>query len=168
MLQIEKTSEIAHDLLLIQQERMMFYEQAARLFNKDEDIYKCIQSLARQCMDFILELKPHADLRSADTADFSDIRGEIYHRWQLQGLTPGCQPADMICTCEENEIAITNAYQNALIEENHIGRNLRQLFSRQLKRIVDSLSALQSHKKPLVPEPVSNEKKFCVMWTTRV
>jgi hypothetical protein len=168
MVQIEKTTEIAHDLLMIQQERMLFYEQVAKLFNKDDDIYKSILSLAKQCRDFILELRPHADLRSADPADFSDIRGEIYHRWQLQGLTPGCQPSDMICTCEENEKAITNAYKRALVEENSIGRNLRQLFSRQLNRILESLALLQSHKKPSVPEPVSKEKKFCVMWTTRV
>ena len=168
MLQIEKRTEIAHDLLLIQQERLLFYEQAARLFNSDEDIYKCIQSIAKQCMHFILELRPHADLRATDPADFFDIRGEIYQRWQMQGLKANCQPADMISTCEENERAITSAYEKALVEEHPIGRNLHQLFSKQLRKIFEALSLLQSHKKPTVPEPVSKEKQFCVMWTTRV
>ncbi len=168
MLTIEKKTEIAHDLMLIQQERMMFYEQAGKMFGRDEDFYKCVQVITNQCMDCILELRPYAILRSADPADYSEIRGEIYHRWQLHGLTSGCQAADLISTCEENERAITTAYEKALVEEHPIGRNLHQLFSNQLQRIADSLSLLQSHKKPSVPEPVSKEKQFCVMWTTRV
>lgn len=168
MLSIEKKTEIAHDLMLIQQERMMFYEQAGKLFSRDEDFYKCVKVITNQCMDCILELRPYADLRSADPADYSEIRGEIYHRWQLQGITPGCQAADLISTCEENEKATSTAYEKALVEEYPIGRNLRQLFTNQLQRIAYSISLLQSHKKPSVPEPVSKEKQFCVMWTTRV
>ena len=45
MIVIEKRTEIAHDLMLIQQERMSFYEQAAKLLNSDEDFFRCIQAI---------------------------------------------------------------------------------------------------------------------------
>ena len=73
-------------------------------------------------MDFILELRPYANLRSVDPADFSDIRGDIYNRWHFQGIATGSAPVDVINTCEENEKAITTAYEKALGEESSLGR----------------------------------------------
>ena len=167
MITIEKRTEIAHDLVQIHQERMKFYEQAEKFINLDEHFYNCIRSIINQCRAFILELRPFAEFRSADPADYSEFRGDIYNRFQIQGLTAGTPQADLISTCEENEKAITAAYENALTEEPPVDKGLQQVISRQLRRVFESLSLLQSHKKPTLPNTISKEKKSHVMWSTR-
>ncbi|HEX7846473.1 MAG TPA: hypothetical protein VF476_11795 [Chitinophagaceae bacterium] len=169
MLTIEKKTEIAHDLMLIQRERLLFYDQARKLLKNDDGFHQCIHFITNQCIDCILELRPYAELRFADPADFSDIKGEVYHCWSgIKGFSTGCQPGDVICVCEENERAATAAYEKALVEGFTIGKSLQQLFSVQLNRMHESLSLLQSHKKPSAPETISNAKKFSVTWSSRL
>ncbi len=145
--------EIVHDLLLIQQDRVIAYETICRYNDQDEVICRFLRKIAVQCRNSFLELRRHIDLSYGDPADRVEIKGEIYRDWPgVKQFLPCSQCHEIIHACEWNEIRAAIAYQKALTSGENLSRELKQIIYNQLKEIRESFRFIHECKeKPTAP-----------------
>ena len=170
MNRFNKSSEVMHDLLLIQNDRKAAYEKIVKWPGQDESIRNHIKKLIMQCRNCILELRRHIDMTGSDPADRADIRGEIYHEWPgVRDYVTGNSIPDMIIALESNEKQVVTAYQRALQSEESLCEELRTVINDQLSLIHQSLNQIQERKeKPLDHATVPEEEKPFVIFRERV
>ena len=170
MNRFDKSTEVMHDLLLIQNDRKAAYEKIVKWPGQDESIRNHIKKLITQCRNSILELRRHIDMTGSDPADRADIRGDIYHEWPgVRDYVSGNSIPDMIIALESNEKQVVTAYQKALQPVGNLCEELRMLINDQLSQIHQSFIELQERKeRPLAHTTITEEEKPFVIFRERV
>ena len=170
MNRFDKSTEVMHDLLLIQNERKAAYEKIVKWPDHTASVRNHIKKIIRQCRNSILELRRHIDMTGSDPADRANIRGDIYRSWPGIGdFMPGDSINDMIAGLENNEKEVVLAYQKALQSEDKLSEDLRKLINDQLSLINQSFNQIQEYKeKPLEHRPATEEEKPFVIYRERV
>ncbi|SRR5258705_8506554 len=161
MNRFDKSMEVMHDLLLIQNDRKIAYEKIVKWPNHEELIRKHIKKVIMQCRNCILELRRHIDMTGSDPADRADIRGEIYHEWPgITDLTLVNSIPETIALLERNEKEVALFYQKALQLEESLCEEFRTLLSDQLGLVHKSLEYLHERKEnPIEPATLTEEEK---------
>jgi len=170
MNRFDKSTEVMHDLLLIQNDRKTAYEKIVKWPGQEESIRHHLKKIIMQSRNSILELRRHIDMTHSDPADRVDLRGEIYHTWAgTREFMPGDSISDMILALEDNEKEVALAYQKALQSEDNLCEELRTMINDQLSLIHQSFNRIQEYKeKPLQRATASEEEKPFVIYRDRV
>jgi uncharacterized protein (TIGR02284 family) len=170
MNRFDKSTEIMHDLLLIQNDRKAAYEKIVEWPDHNESIRHHIKKIIMQSRNAILELRRHIDMTGSDPADRAHIRGEIYHSWSGSGeFVPSDSISDVIAALENKEKEVAMAYQKALQPEDTLDEELRTLLNDQLSLIQRSFNYIQEYKeKPLERASTSEEEKPFVIYRERI
>lgn len=115
MSRIAKSTEILHDLLVIQNDRTIVYERIAKFPDYEQGIYKLLKKIAVESRNSMHELRCHIDGTYGDPADKVEIRGEIYRNWPgTKYFLPDNTTNEIFVCFECNEKASATAYQKAL------------------------------------------------------
>ena len=170
MNRFNKSSEVMHDLLLIQAARKTAYEKMVKWPGHDESIRNHIKKIIMQCRNCILELRRHIDMTHCDPADRVELRGEVYHNWPgIQDFMPGDSRGDVIGLLESNEKEVALAYQQALQNDAELCESFKTLISDQLGLIHRSFEYIRERKEtPLEPATISEEEKPFVIFRDKV
>jgi uncharacterized protein (TIGR02284 family) len=170
MNRFDKSTEVMHDLLLIQNDRKAVYEKIVAWPGIDESICNHIKKIIRQCRNCIMELRGHVDMTGSDPADKADIRGELYHEWPgISDFTPNNSIPEIIESLESKEKEVALAYQKALQCEDNLRQEFRTLISDQLSIIHRSFGSIVERKEqPGERVMISEEEKPFVILRDRV
>ncbi|MEO7922840.1 MAG: hypothetical protein ABIR30_04125 [Chitinophagaceae bacterium] len=152
MVRFEKSVEMLHDLMLIQQERALVYEKLIKYSGQETAVCNLLQKIAVQSRNCMIGLRRHIDLCCGDPADRVDVKGDIYRNWPgTKYLLPGSSLTEVYLNCEYNEKETILAYQRA-INSGEICESLREILHEQLRFMRQSFRELNECKeKPAAP-----------------
>lgn len=168
MSRIAKSTEILHDLLVIQNDRTTFYERLAKFPGYEETICKLLKKITSQSRSFILELRSHIDINYGDPADRVEIKGEIYHNWPgMKYFLPDDNYNEIFDSFECNEKATEVAYQKALVWGNNLCHECQSIISNHLKTIRESLAYIQDYKYKPAGTQINSEKQISPSFSRR-
>jgi hypothetical protein len=136
MNRLGKCAEILHDLFLIQQQRIHFYQQLLTQATHDAETVRFLQDISYASQAFALTLRSRLDIHLGDPADRAEVKGELYELWSReQVLEKAHSEANIAERCEHIEKATENIYMEALSACAELSHDARVLIVDQLKRI---------------------------------
>src|SRR5689334_1211517 len=108
----ERKTEIVHDLLHIQQKRMLAYEKALKDCSpQDSSVCGLLRGMVEQSRQCITELRCLTASETGEPADRAEIKGDIYRDWpEINFFSPGITINEIIVCCGHIEKTTTQAY----------------------------------------------------------
>jgi len=136
MTRIDKCAEILHDLLLIQQQRIHFYQELLAQHSPDSGTTRLLRNISYASQAFALSIRRRLDVNLGDPADHVDIKGDIYEQWNRQQVLDKNQPVSQIAEqCEQIERTTENLYLEALSACSELSHESKNLIVNHMKRI---------------------------------
>ena|SRR5690242_5342685 len=154
-------TEIVHDLLHIQQKRMLAYEKALKqCLPADDLVCELLRGMVAQSRQSITELRCHTTAETSEPADRVDIQGEIYRDWpEINYFAAGITVHEIVLCCGYIEKTTTLAYRRALEQEEFFDTDLRQLIYQQWIQTQGSFESVYAHMgRPSAPEVGGEER----------
>lgn len=113
---IEKSVEVLHDLIEINNSRIEGFENAiSNLSAEDNDLKPIFEEYAQQSRTFSQELNSELANYSGDYEKSEMTSGAIHRAWiEVKALFTGHDRASLLAECERGEDAIKKAYTTAL------------------------------------------------------
>jgi hypothetical protein len=160
----ERRTEIVHDLMHIQQKRMIAYERAMKYCSPaDSSVCELLRGMVAQSRQCITELRSHAAAEHGEPADRAELKGDIYRDWpELNYFSPGSTTSDIVHCCSYIEKTTTLAYKKALAREELFDNELKDLIHHQLTITEESFVSIYAHMgRPSAPEIGGEERMPC-------
>jgi uncharacterized protein (TIGR02284 family) len=160
----ERRTEIVHDLMHIQQKRMVAYERAMKYCSpRDSSVCELLRGMVAQSRQCITELRCHTAAEHGEPADRAELKGDIYRDWpEINYFSPGNTTYEIVHCCGYIEKTTTQAYKRALEKEELFDNELRQLIHHQLAITQESFESVYAHMgMPSAPEITGEERMPC-------
>lgn len=161
---IDRRTEIVHDLMHIQQRRMVAYEKAIRYCSpRDSSVCELLKGMIAQSRQCITELRCHTAVEHEEPADRSESKGDIYREWpEIKYFSPGDTTSEIVHCCGYIEKNITQAYKRALEKEELFDSELRQLIYQQMAITEGSFESIYARAgRPSAPGVTGEERMPC-------
>lgn len=113
---IEKSVEVLHDLIEINNSRVEGFENAlSNLSAEDNDLKPIFEEYAQQSRTFSQELNSELANYNGDYEKSEMTSGAIHRAWiEVKALFTGHDRASLLAECERGEDAIKKSYNTAL------------------------------------------------------
>ena|SRR5687768_3956772 len=159
----DRKTEIVHDLLHIQQKRLVAYEKAMKYCSPgDASVCKLLGGMVAQSRQCITELRCHTAAEHGEPADRAEVKGDIYREWPgINYFSPGNTIYEIILCCSHIEKTTTQAYRRALEKEELFDNDLKQLIYHQWIMTQESCESVHALGRPSAPETSGEERMPC-------
>lgn len=160
----DRRTEIVHDLMHIQQKRMMAYEKAIKYCSpRDASVCELLRGMVAQSRQCITELRCHTAAEQGEPADRSESKGDIYREWpEINYFSPGDTTSDIVHCCSYIEKTITQAYKRALEKDELFDNELKQLIYHQMLITQGSFESIYAQMgRPSAPSITGEERMPC-------
>lgn len=141
-------SVVVHDLIEINNDRILGYEKAAEQ-TQEPDLKSLFNKMAEESRGYKKQLQDYAaPVGSIEDEDATTNRGKLYRAWMdVKAPFGGDSRKSLLNSCEFGEDAIQKAYDGALKEIDHVeSPELRDLVGHQkmaLRKSHDQVKALR-------------------------
>ena len=152
MIDIKKTSETLHDLVLVNNDRVEGYEKA---WSQTDDSFAELKELFKEFAD---ESRYYAEelhekikvLGSEDGIESTTIPGKIYRVWMdIKFMFTGSDSKAILESCEFGEDAIQKAYNEALEERKYMDADTIRMIEWQCRSLKDSHDLIKEYRDKL-------------------
>lgn len=140
----KQTIEVLNDLIQINNDRIMGYEQAIRDSQpEDTDLKILYASMVAESHRMKIALATEVQALGAELEQGTTISGEIYRAWNdIKAVFAGHDRQATLINCEHGEEAAQHAYRQALNHE--LPSYLRELLSRQQEALRTSMEEIRT------------------------
>ncbi len=159
-----RRKEIVHDLMHIQQKRMVAYEKAIKYCSPgDSSVCDLLRGMVAQSRQCITELRSQSAAEHGEPADRAELKGDIYREWpEINYFSPGDTSSEIVHCCSYIEKTTTQAYKRALEREELFDNELRQLIYQQLTITQESFDSIYAQMgRPSAPGITGEERMPC-------
>ena len=159
-----RRSEIVHDLMHIQQKRMVAYEKALKeCCPHDHSVCELLHGMVEQSRQSITELRCHTSSESSEPADRAEIKGDLYRDWpEINYFNAGNSLHEILLCCGYIEKTTTQAYRRALEQEDELDIELKQVIYQQWISSSESFQSVYAYLgRPSAPETGGEERMPC-------
>lgn len=142
----KETIEVLNDLIQINNDRIVGYEQAIRdTKSEDTDLKILYASMVAESHRMKIALATEVQALGAETEQGTTTSGKIYRAWNdIKAVFSGHDRQAILLNCEKGEEATQRAYRQALNHE--LPSYIRELLDRQqeaLKTSMDEIRAMR-------------------------
>ncbi len=139
---LESTTDLLNDLIIINNDRAEGYESAA-VEAKDLALTGLFEAMARDSRKFASELSLEVTLSGDEATTGTSTAGKIYRAWMdiKSKITKGDRVA-ILNSCEEGENVAIEAYEKALVSKTKISEELASKLVEQKKLIAEGLQTI--------------------------
>jgi uncharacterized protein (TIGR02284 family) len=137
--------ETLNDLVLINNDRILGYENALKEVKEDtENIKPLFLEMIDLSRNFKMQLATEIEVLGSDVESGTSTGGKIHRVWlNLKATFSGHREKSVLEACEFGEDAIKKAYESAL-EEDHIPKYIRQILIEQLDELTEAHDEIKS------------------------
>ena len=127
----KETIEILNDLVLVNNDRIVGYEEALKEIEVDDgELRPLFLELIEQSHQFKMQLATEIEVLGSDVESGTSTSGKIHRAWlEVKAAFSGHSEKNILEECESGEDAIKKAYESALDNEylpNYIKDILRE------------------------------------------
>jgi uncharacterized protein (TIGR02284 family) len=134
---IKETIEILNDLIQINNDRILSYQDALNEID-DEDIKPLFLELIDQSHGFKMQLGTEIEVLGTDIEKGTSVSGKIHRAWlKIKETFSGHDDKSILEECEFSEDAIKEAYQSA-IEEEYLPEYIKDILIEQANDLIDA------------------------------
>jgi uncharacterized protein (TIGR02284 family) len=139
------TAETLNDLVQINNDRIVGYENALKeLDADDEHLRPLFLELIDQSHRFKLQLGTEIEVMGSDIDSGTTTSGKIHRAWlNLKATFSGHNEKNILEECEFGEDAINKAYQSALAEE-HVPNYIKDILREQQSYLMEAHDEIKS------------------------
>ena len=147
----EKTVDVLHDLIEINNDRVAGFEKAVADINDENvDLKAVFLGYATQSRKFSQELTALVAARGGEAETGNSVAGTLHRAWiDVKSLFGGSDRSSILSEAERGEDAIKKAYQTALTDGGLSGETLQTVTnqSQDINAAHDSIKALRDISK---------------------
>jgi uncharacterized protein (TIGR02284 family) len=141
----KETIETLNDLVLINNDRILGYEDALKDLGEDEDNLKPLfLELIDQSHRFKEQIAKEIEVLGSDVEGGTSTSGKIHRTWlNVKAAFSGHSEKSILEECEFGEDAIKKAYETALAED-HVPNFIREILNEQLGYLIEAHDEIKS------------------------
>lgn len=157
----QKLTEVLNDLIRINNDRIKGYQKASdEAGEKDLDLKKIFNKMADESRQYIAELSKEVVNLGGEPLTSTSVSGKIYRTWMdLKAGFTGSTRLVLLESCEHGEDAAQKAYQQALVADETLSIDIRQLIANQkdlIKKSHDTIRRFRDMHKTAVTDNLTD------------